>query len=86
MYTEWAAGRISSAEVLRLHGHSVLRLLEGQWAFMADDTLQAADRLQALHASTPLDSQEFVDTIGVGSGMPGPHPVLVAPTWPGPLR
>ena len=53
---------------------------------MADDTLQAADRLQALHASTPLDSQEFVDTIGVGSGMPGPHPVLVALTWPCPLR
>ena len=48
VYAEWVSGRLSSSEVLRLHGRSVLDLVQSQWAFAAGDTLEAESRAAAL--------------------------------------
>ncbi|CAE7809873.1 RTase, partial [Symbiodinium sp. CCMP2592] len=78
VFQAWANGRMSTSQVLALHGRGVLSLLESQWAFMADDTCAAEARLAALpggpgSALPPVgagclgsegdDSQEAVDTL-----------------------
>eukprot|EP00439_Symbiodinium_sp_Y106_P025426 s7157_g3.t1 len=70
VYAEWVSGRLSSSEVLRLHGRSVLDLVQSQWAFAAGDTLEAESRAAALGGpsggggevdGTLPDSQELDD-------------------------
>ena len=69
VYAEWVSDRLSSSEVLRLHGRSVLDLVQSQWAFAAGDTLEAESRAAALGGpsggggevdGTLPDSQELV--------------------------
>eukprot|EP00439_Symbiodinium_sp_Y106_P067443 s151_g11.t1 len=72
VYAQWVAGSLSSAEVLRRHGRSVLDLVQSQWAFAAGDTIEAEARVAAL-GGVPLDgvegtipdSQDLLDTVPV---------------------